>query len=86
MNQHRQVIQSGGLLLDVRTSEEYQEVHLEGALNIPVQELPHRLSDVTSRAKDVVVYCRSGRRSDVARSILESAGCNVIDISTMANW
>ncbi len=54
-------VASGATLLDVRTRDEFASGHVKGALNIPVQELGQRLSEVPRGA--VVVYCRSGGRS-----------------------
>jgi phage shock protein E len=67
-------------LLDVRTPEEYDEGHIAGAVNIPVQVLDQYLSSVPED-RDVVLYCRTGNRSQVAMGILNQAGYqNVYDI------
>jgi rhodanese-related sulfurtransferase len=84
---HRQLVADGGLLLDVRTPREFARRHLEGAVNIPVQELPNRLSELGDHARPVVVYCRSGNRSARAKRLLEGAGWErVVDIGTMSAW
>jgi phage shock protein E len=63
------------LLLDVRTPEEFAEGHLPGAINIPHTELAARIGELSeARSRDVVVYCRSGRRSLQALGTLEDAG------------
>ena len=67
------------ILLDVRTSEEYAEVHLEGALLLPVQELSsNTLSDIglgnNVKEKEIIIYCRSGARSKTAYDIMKSLG------------
>ena len=63
------------VVLDVRTEKEYAEGHVPGALNISHDELPSRLGELKSaRAKDIVVYCRSGRRTGIALGVLEQAG------------
>jgi rhodanese-related sulfurtransferase len=51
-----------------------------------VQELPQRLHEVGSTTRPVVVYCRSGGRSAMARQILERAGYQVRDIGPMTAW
>jgi rhodanese-related sulfurtransferase len=61
------------LLIDVRTPEEFASGHLAGAVNIPVDQLEARLSEV-SDDRPIVVYCRSGNRSHTASLILEDAG------------
>ena len=61
------------LLLDVRTPQEYSSGHIAGAVNIPVETLQSRLSEV-QRDKPVVVYCHSGARATQAAQILANAG------------
>ena len=62
------------IVLDVRTPEEFQAEHVEGALNIPVQELPQRLGELGAPGPEVLVYCRSGNRSANAVTLLQRAG------------
>lgn len=63
----------GAFILDVRQPEEWQEGHIPGATLIPLGELPGRLDEVP-KDKPVVVYCRSGNRSQEGRDILQQAG------------
>ncbi len=60
-------------LLDVRTPPEWEEAHVPGATLIPLDELAQRLNEVP-RDKPVMVICRSGNRSAVARDMLKDAG------------
>ncbi len=62
------------LVVDVRTSMEFNRSHFEGAKNIPLSDIEGRLLEFGQKDRPVVVYCRSGRRSGIAKSILESAG------------
>ena len=63
------------LILDVRSPEEYKEGHVPGAINIPHDQLDSRLAEIGSyKNKDVVLYCKSGRRAAIAADILQSAG------------
>lgn len=60
--------------LDVREEWEYEEDNL-GAQNIPLGELPMRLSEIESwKDEEVVVHCRSGARSGNAKKFLEGKG------------
>ena len=60
------------LVLDVRTKEEFEEKHLNNALNIPVQRLHTLLEKLDKyKHKQILVYCRSGNRSVKASRILE---------------
>lgn len=64
-----------GLILDVRSPEEYAEGHIPGAINIPHDRLGSRLAEIGSyKDKDVVLYCRSGRRVEIAANTLRIAG------------
>lgn len=78
------------LILDVRTEEEYKEGHIRGALNYPVEKLMYNLPDYLSaadRSDIILVYCRSGVRSEAADSILENAGFkNVKDFGGIINF
>lgn len=63
------------LILDVRSAEEYEEGHVPGAVNIPHDELALRLDELgPDHTEEIVVYCKSGRRSAIAESILVEAG------------
>ncbi len=63
------------VVLDVRTAKEFADGHVPGAVNISHDELEDRIRELDeSRDKDVVVYCRSGRRTGIALGILERAG------------
>lgn len=82
----RELVANGALLLDVRTPEEFEGRHLEGAVNIPVQELATRVPELGARERPIVVYCRSGARSASAASLMKSAGYEVLDIGGIGNW
>jgi len=62
-------------LLDVRTAEEFAAGHVPGARNIPVAELEARIAELAAaRDRDLVVYCRTGRRAALALQILAANG------------
>lgn len=60
-------------VLDVRTPDEYAAGYVPGAVNIPHDQLASRLSEVP-KDREVVVYCRSGRRSEIAGQVLAEHG------------
>lgn len=63
------------VILDVRSSEEFAEGHIPGAINIPYTELEDRYEELGIETSDeVVVYCRSGRRAGIAEAALEGLG------------
>lgn len=79
VNEAWSLIQSkpGLVILDVRTQSEYDEAHIEGAILIPVQELPDRLDEL-SKNDEILVYCRTGNRSSTAVGIMEDDGFSKI--------
>ena len=64
----------GAVLLDVRTKEEYKDGHIEGSINIPLQNIYAVQTVITDLDKPVFVHCLSGGRSAQATSILKSMG------------
>lgn len=63
------------VVLDVRTPAEFAAGHVPGARNVSHEELPARLAGLSSlKDKDVVLYCRSGRRTAIAEKTLRTAG------------
>ena len=69
-------------LLDVRTAEEYAEGHLAGAMNIDVKQTTFHDKALAQldRGRKVAVYCRSGRRSANAASMLAADGYTVVNL------
>ncbi|MBA3059070.1 MAG: rhodanese-like domain-containing protein [Gammaproteobacteria bacterium] len=66
---------SGALLLDVREADEYIQGHAPGSTLIPLGQLAQRLKELAPfKNTQVVLICRSGRRSQHATEILEAAG------------
>lgn len=81
------------ILLDVRTPEEYKQVHLENALLLPVQELSQQsLTAVglgeNAKDEEIIIYCRSGARSKTAYDVMNSLGyTNIKSIAGgMTHW
>ncbi len=70
----------GITLLDVRTAEEYRGGHIDGALNVPVDELRERLDEIDA-AKPVYVICQSGLRSYIAARILMGEGYDAYNLA-----
>jgi rhodanese-related sulfurtransferase len=60
-------------VLDVRTAEEFVAGHVPGAVNIPYDQVASRLAEVP-KDRDVVLYCRSGRRAQLAAAVLADKG------------
>ena len=64
------------IIIDVREPYEYDEGHVDGALNIPPAEMLAGAKKLDGVAKDteLVLYCKSGSRSNVSIQILKSLG------------
>ena len=63
------------IILDVRTPEEFAAGHIPGAVNIPYTYLPVRISELPEAAdKDIVLYCASGVRSEIAAARFSENG------------
>ena len=69
-------------LVDVRTIEEYQDGHLEGAINIDVEEedFVQKAKEKLNTSKKVAVYCKSGRRASKAAEQLTTEGYQVTNL------
>lgn len=76
------------VLLDVRTQEEFDNGHIPGALLLPYDEIDKKaLQVLPEKEKEIIIYCRSGRRSAIAKDSLEALGyTNVKDFGGMNRW
>lgn len=64
---------AGAFLLDVRTQEEWNQGHIDGAVLIPLDTLASRVNEIPAD-QDVLIICRSGNRSGQARDLLRAQG------------
>lgn len=61
--------------IDVRVPEQYQQEHVQGAINIPLKEVKERIATAVPDKNDTVkVYCNAGRQSGQAKDILSEMG------------
>jgi len=67
------LINDGAFLVDVRTPGEFAEGHVNGSVNIPLDQVQNQLAKFKEK-ENIVVFCRSGNRSSQAKSILEQNG------------
>jgi len=75
------------LMLDVRSPDEFNSGHVEGAMHIPVDELETRLNELPDKYTTIIIYCRGGVRSARAVEILvENGYINVYDMQMFENW
>ena len=65
----------GAILIDVRSQQEYREGHLQGAINIPDFEIVNRIQrEVPKRNQLIILYCQYGGRSKTASQIIKKIG------------
>lgn len=70
---------SSPVIIDVRSPQEFATGSIEGAVNLPLKGLPDSLlSEGIELDEEVVVYCRSGRRSAQAKTVLKAAGFELV--------
>lgn len=70
----KQVIHEGGVIIDVRTESEFLQGHVQGSINIPLDQIECRTDELVSMNKPLVLCCASGMRSGAALSSLKQAG------------
>lgn len=71
------------LYVDVRTPQEYAEGSVNGAVNIPLDQVQSRIAEFQGK-DEVVVFCRSGNRSSQAKAILEKNG--IKNVTNGGTW
>jgi phage shock protein E len=62
------------ILLDVRTKEEYDIDHIEGALNFDIVNMLHGSFPNIDKDEEISIYCESGNRSMMAKNFMEKEG------------
>ena len=89
MEAKEMIINDGAILVDVRTSDEYNEKHIDGAVLLTLDTITEDTSSKVIQDKEtpVIVYCRSGNRSSQAFTQLNNLGyTNVYDLGSIDNW
>ena len=89
-NQAKELMEkeTGYIIIDARTQEEFDEGHIEGAILIPEYEIS-QIAEKELPDKDqlILVYCRSGRRSKIASQALVDLGyTNVKEFGGIIDW
>ena len=80
--------ESGYIIIDARTQEEYDQGHIPGAILIPEYEIADRAEkELPDKDQLILVYCRSGRRSKIASEELVKLGyTNVKEFGGIIDW
>lgn len=68
-------LNAGAMIVDVRTPAEYAEGHVEGAPNIPHDQVAGRINEFgPNKEREIIVYCKVGGRAGRAMEILKNHG------------
>ena len=80
--------ETGYLILDVRTTQEYNEKHIPGAINIANESIgTEDIPELPDQDQLILVYCRSGNRSKQASEKLVNLGyTNIVEIGGINSW
>ena len=80
--------ESGYIILDVRTAQEYSEKHIPKAVNIPNESIgTEDLPALPDKNQLILVYCRSGNRSKQASEKLAALGyTNIVEFGGINSW
>ena len=80
--------ESGYIILDVRTPEEFADKHIPGAVNIPNETIgTEEIPELPDKDQLILVYCRSGNRSKQASEKLAALGyTNVVEFGGINSW
>lgn len=80
--------ETGYILLDVRTTEEFAEKHIPGAICIPNETIgSDEIPELPDKSQLIMVYCRSGNRSkQAARKLADLGYSNVVEFGGIIDW
>jgi len=84
--------QEHALLLDVRTREEFDQDHIQGAIFIPFQEFSQYLEEIArltggDKHRPIVLYCRTGRRAGLVKKVLLQEGYTMVtNLGGLKDW
>ncbi len=80
--------QSGYIILDVRTKEEFDKGHIPGAVLLPNESIGKETIDILpDKDQIILIYCRSGRRSkEAAAKLVNSGYTNVYEFGGIIDW
>lgn len=76
------------IILDVREQEEFDAGHIPGAMLIPYEQIAEKAGEMLpDKEKQILVYCRSGRRSEIAAEALAELGyTNIKEFGGIIDW
>ena len=79
MNTEKLIKENKGTIVDVRSAPEFMGGHVAGSVNIPLQEINHRLEELKELQSPLILCCASGNRSGMATQILSQQGIECVN-------
>jgi len=81
--QIKEALASGALIIDVRTPGEFDAGHIEGAMNIPLDQIDFMVNKLKKRGQPIIGYCQTGRRSGLVVDRLSRSGLEAYNAGGM---
>ena len=72
-------LEKNAIVIDVRTVEEFEDGHVQGSKNKPLNQIGTRIEELKKYGKPIITCCRSGARSGSAATILKQHGLDAIN-------
>jgi rhodanese-related sulfurtransferase len=79
MNIEQLIKQQQGTIVDVRTPGEFSGGHVSGSINLPLQDLEHRMDELKNLKTPLILCCASGGRSGFAQQVLSEKGIECVN-------
>jgi len=74
---YKALMLKGAIIIDVRSPAEFDNGHIKGAKNIPVNIIQREVATIKKMGKPIITVCQSGGRSSMAKTILKNQGIEV---------
>lgn len=81
---YKKLMNLGGIIVDVRTQQEFKSGHIKGSSNIPLDTIGNNLNKLGDKSQPIITCCASGMRSGTAKRILKNEGFE--NVYNGGNW
>ena len=81
---YKAMLEEGGVIIDVRSVEEFMTGNIENSINIPLMQLSSNLNQLKDKSQPIITCCASGMRSATAKQILKTKGYE--DVVNGGGW
>ena len=75
----KEMLEKGAVIIDVRTTQEFNTGHVKKSVNIPLDNIKRELKKIQGYKKPIITCCASGMRSGAAASALKQAGVESVN-------